>query len=118
MHHGYVTWRKKVESEVADVKLAVLKTEAAKQTFMGTCQDMFQEIFSTNAGTELGCDPVEGKKPSQDALEKKCKLMYDDTIARVYKDTENQKAEQEKKQEKEKKEKEDMMIAQPELLME
>ena len=58
---------------------------------MGTCEDMFTEIFSTNAGTELGCDPVEGKRPSKDALDKRCKLMYDDTIARVYKDTENKK---------------------------
>lgn len=117
LHHTYCKWRKAIECEVAEVKLSILKEEASKGTFLRTCDVLVAETYAMNAGTELGCDPVQRLKPDEQELQKKFTTMYDDTIAKVYKDSEKKKEEEEKRIAKEKKDMEAMMMEQPETLM-
>ena len=116
MHREYTLWRKQVELEVVKERLASVKAEASKETFVNTCKDICKEEFEKDIGTSLGCDPVKTESPPEDALLKIFTSYYEDIVTKVNKDEDSKKAEIEKKEGKAKKNKEDMMLEQPEVL--
>ena len=118
LHHFSVTNRKMIELEVADAKRDLLQVEAAKNTFMKTCEEAVAMLYASDPGTDLGCDPVVVVPPDARALKELCIKMYDETVTKVNKDHAEKKAEIEKKKEDNKKKEQEAMQEQPEALLE